>query len=166
MVTDDYKQLCSMLLETFSKDEIINRGEALFNFAEDFLNKRGLTDKVHLSEETLAYCLIDMLVDIARLRYFHDISNISKIKFNAYAASWWLRRKPFQRIDQSADLWVNERFALTLLLYALDNRLTDTTVYSEEKAMLAAKQAFYHLKYRNTNPQTLELFLIGLNATN
>lgn len=24
------------------------------------------------------------------------------------------------------------------------------------------RQIYYHLKYRNTNPQTLELFLIGL----
>ena len=106
------------------------------------------------------------MVDLARLKYFHDISRVNYVKFIAYTASWCLKRKPFQIIEGCGEeyIYVNERFALTLLLQAsgcYDENAGYCTKDREELAK-GVKQMYYHLKYRNTNPQTLELFLIGL----
>ena len=163
---DEYENLRDALLDAFGWEGIRNIGEFLYGLAEDFLHERHLENKVSIDSTVFFYCLIDMLVDIMRLRYFHNIADISSIKYRAYAASWWLRRKPFQRKTDcsDSDLWINERFALTIMLHALDRNLFNSEAYDRAKAALAAKQAFYHLKYRNTNPQTLELFLVGLNA--
>ena len=42
--------------------------------------------------------------------------------------------------------------------------LVDNGYYRENEEQLKQniKQLFYHLKYRNTNPQTLELLLVGI----
>lgn len=49
---------------------------------------------------------------------------------------------------------------------ALGLEIQVRTLYEEdqEKIIDAIRQIFYHLKYRNTNPQTLELFLIGMGT--
>lgn len=105
-------------------------------------------------------------MDIARLKYFHDISRVNYIKFIAYTASWCLKRKPFQIVEGCDEeyIYVNERFALTLLLQAGGCYDENMKYYEEHQKELikGIGQLFYHLKYRNTNPQTLELFLIGL----
>ena len=60
--------------------------------------------------------------------------------------------------------YINERFALTLLLHAGNCYDENSNYYEEDQKELVkgVGQIYYHLKYRNTNPQTLELFLIGL----
>ena len=61
-------------------------------------------------------------------------------------------------------IYVNERFALSLLLQA--SGCFDSNVKcakeDKEKVEKLIEQIFYHLKYRNTNPQTLELLLVGI----
>ena len=110
------------------------------------------------------YCVLDILADLARFRLYRDGDDINEIKIRAYAASWWLKRKPFQWKDKCLDLWINEKFALSLLLNAVDSSITNAVVYDETKAKQAVGELFYHLKHQNSNPQTLELFLLGLNA--
>ncbi len=53
---------------------------------------------------------------------------------------------------------------MTLLLQAGDCYDENVNYYEEDRKDLVKGigQIYYHLKYRNTNPQTLELFLIGL----
>ena len=61
-------------------------------------------------------------------------------------------------------IYVNERFALSLLLQA--SGCFDSNVKcakeDKEKVEKLIEQIFYHVKYRNTNPQTLELLLVGI----
>ena len=61
-------------------------------------------------------------------------------------------------------IYVNESFALSLLLQA--SGCFDSNVKcakeDKEKVEKLIEQIFYHLKYRNTNPQTLELLLVGI----
>lgn len=127
-----------------------------------------MESQVYFDDNIFQYCLIDILVDIARLKRFHDISQINYMKFIAYTASWILKRKPFQLIDgcDKKYLYVNEVFALTLLLQASGcyDENEKYNVESEGALVNAIRQMFYHLKYRNTNLQTLELFLIGLET--
>ena len=51
-----------------------------------------------------------------------------------------------------------------MLLQACGCYDENANYYAEDQKEIVEMvgQIFYHLKYRNTNPQTLELFLIGL----
>lgn len=73
------------------------------------------------------------------------------------------------RVKKGCDekyIYVNERFALTILLQA-SGCYDENSEYSagDQREMVnSIKQMIYHLKYRNTNPKTLELFLIGMDT--
>lgn len=167
MDKEQAKKLKEELNESFSDEYINNAGVLIHKLAEEFFEKNELEGKVYFNDSIFEYCLIDILVDIARLKHFHDISRVNYIKFIAYTASWCLKRKPFQLIEGCDEryLYVNERFALSILLQA-SGCYDENTEYFEEdqKALIdSIGQMFYHLKYRNTNPQTLELLLIGMN---
>lgn len=164
----EYKDLKDFLLGTFSREYIFNFGSYLYEMAEKFIKDCDLVDKVFINKDIFFCCFIDILVDIARLRDFHDITNISKIKYRSYCASWWIRRKPIRYKEnfEREDIWINERFALSIMLQALDKNLYQSRSYNSQKTENVAKMFFYHLKYRNINPQGLELFLVGLDAVN
>lgn len=163
------KKLKEELNESFSDDYIRNAGLLVHSLAEKFYKDTELEGKVYFNDNIFEYCLIDILVDIARLKHFHDISHVNYVKFIAYTASWCLKRKPFQLVEGCEEkyLYVNEDFALSLLLQAVGCLDKNASYYADEQEELinAIGQIFYHLKYRNTNPQTLELFLIGMETS-
>ena len=163
----NFGSLESELSKGYTSDEVLKYGEIVYKLAEKFLNDIKLDNEVFIDEGIFDIFLIDVLLDIMRLRDFHEIIHENGIKFRSYVASWWLRRKPFQRLKDSSSesIWVNERFALSILLQALEHNPYDTTAYNREKSIKAVRQAMYQLKYRNTSPKTLELFLVGMNAT-
>lgn len=148
------------LHNVFTDEYISGLIKMLYSMAERFFSEYELRNKVFLDENILEYCFIDILVDLARIKPFHEISNLNMAKIISYSASWWIRRKPFQRINGACDdtLYVNELFALFLLLHAM-NVQKQQVVYEQIKEHL--RQIVYHLKYRNTNPQTLELLIAG-----
>lgn len=163
-----YKTLKEELNSIFTDEYIYNVGMLIHQMAEEFYDEQKLKGKVYIDDVILEYCLIDILVDIARLRFFHDIELVNYIKLMAYTASWCLKRKPFQLIEGAGVdyIYVNERFALSLLLQAsgcFDSNIK-CTEKDKEKVEKLAEQIFYHLKYRNTNPQTLELLLVGIES--
>lgn len=168
MDKEEVKKLKEELNESFSDEYINNAGLLVHNLAEEFYQNNELEGKVYFNDDIFEYCLIDILVDIARLKHFHDISHVNYVKFIAYTASWCLKRKPFQLVEGCDEkyLYVNEKFALTLLFQASGCCDENATYYdeNEEELINAIGQVFYHLKYRNTNPQTLELFLIGMGT--
>lgn len=161
-----YKTLKEELNTTFSDEYIYNAGMLIHQMAEEFFEEQNLEGKVYFDDSIFEYCLIDILVDIARLRYFHDIELVNYIKLMAYTASWCLKRKPFQLLEGSGTdyIYINEKFALSLLLQASGGFDANTRCVEEdrEKVEKSVEQIFYHLKYRNTNPQTLELLLVGI----
>ena len=85
-------------------------------------------------------------------------------KVFAYVAYWILRRKPLQFVSddiQETDIFVNERFALFLVMnecllegvdYALEN--TGKAKFDEYIDFL-----LYYFKYRECSPQALELLI-------
>lgn len=166
MDKEQKRKLKEELNGSFTDDYIENAGSLIRRLAEKFYKDNDLDGKVYFNDDIFQYCLIDILVDIARLKYFHDISRVNYMKLAAYTASWCLKRKPFQMIEGCNEkyIYVNERFALTLLLEAAECYGENAHYCSEDRAELikGIRQIYYHLKYRNTNPQTLELFLIGL----
>lgn len=168
MDKDEVRKLKEGLNESFSDEYIKNAGLLIHKLAEEFYQDNNLEGKVYFNDNIFEYCLIDILVDIARLKHFHDISHVNYVKFIAYTASWYLKRKPFQLAEGCDEkyLYVNEKFALSLLLQASGCCDENVNYYEEDQKELidAIGQIFYHLKYRNTNPQTLELFLIGMKT--
>ncbi|MCI8517984.1 MAG: hypothetical protein HFG75_14140 [Hungatella sp.] len=160
------KKLKEELNASFTDAYIHNAGTLIHKLAEQFYRENQLDGKIYFSDDIFNHCLIDILVDLARLKYFHDISRVNYVKFIAYTASWFLKRKPFQVVEGCGEeyIYVNERFVLTLLLQAGSCYDENVNYYAEDQKELikGIGQIYYHLKYRNTNPQTLELFLIGL----
>ncbi|MCI9620562.1 MAG: hypothetical protein HFG85_11500 [Dorea sp.] len=168
MDKEQIKKLKEELNDSFSDSYINNAGLLVHKLAEEFYKENKLEGNVYFNDNIFEYCLIDILVDIARLKHFHDISRVNYIKFIAYTASWCLKRKPFQLIEGCDEkyIYVNERFALTILLQASGcyDENFDYSAEDQQELINTIKQMIYHLKYRNTNPQTLELLLIGMNA--
>lgn len=162
------KELKEELNSAFTDEYIKNIGVLIHTLAEAFYEKNELEGKVYFDDQIFEHCLIDILVDLARLKYYHDISKVNYTKIISYTASWVLKRKPFQLVEGCDEkyIYVNESFALTLLLQAAGCYDENTDYFSDEERELiqSIEKIFYHLKYRNTNPQTLELFLIGLDT--
>lgn len=168
MDKEQVKKLKEELNQSFTDAYIRNAGTFVHRLAERFYDENHLKGKIYFNDDIFSYCLIDILVDLARLKQFHEISRVNYVKFVAYTASWCLKRKLFQVVEGCGEeyIYVNERFVLTLLLQAGGCYDGNTGYYAEEQKDLVKdiRQIYYHLKYRNTTPQTLELFLIGLKS--
>ena len=154
------------LNENFSNEYIYNAGVLIHSLAEKFYEENKLDGKVYFNDDIFSNCLIDILVDIARLKQFHDMDLVNYIKLISYTASWIIKRKPFQLIDGAGEgyIYVNEKFALSILLQAVGFFDADARIKDEDVEIITKNisAVFYHLKYRNTNPQTLELLLVGI----
>lgn len=161
------KTIQEELNESFSDEYIYNAGVLIHSLAEEFYIENHLEGKVYFNDEIFGNCLIDILVDIARLKHFHDIDLVNYIKLISYTASWIIKRKPFQLIEGIGEgyLYINEKFALSLLLHAVGYFDANARIKEDEidKITKGISTIFYHLKYRNTNPQTLELLLVGID---
>lgn len=160
------KTIQDELNESFTDEYIYNAGTLIHSLAEKFYEENELEGKVYFNDVIFENCLIDILVDIARLKYFHDIDLVNYIKLMSYTASWIIKRKPFQLLEDAEEkyIYVNEKFALSLLLHAVGFYDPNMKIESEKVDFLIKNISamFYHLKYRNTNPQTLELLLLGV----
>lgn len=162
------KTLKETLKESFTDEYIRNAGMLIRGAAERFYEENGLEEKVYFNDDIFDHCLIDILVDLARLKDYHDISLVNYVKLMAYSASWCLKRKPFQIMEGAGEehIYVNEKFALALLMQAggcYDKKVRYRA--GDERSLIdSLNQIYYHLQYRNTNPQTLELFLVGLES--
>lgn len=162
------KSLKEALKESFSDEYIRNAGLLVREMAEKFYEENELEGKVYFNDDVFDHCLIDILVDLARLKHYHDISLVNYVKLIAYTASWCLKRKPFQLVEGAEEkyIYINEKFALALLMQAggCYDRKAQYRAEDEDDLVKAVEQIYYHLQYRNTNPQTLELFLVGLES--
>ncbi len=166
MTARDDKNIKNILLNEFGRDYIEGLAYYLHEAAKKFIENRQLSNYIHLDDDLTIQCLLDTLFDLQRLRHFHNISQENLIKIHSYLAYWWIRRKPFQRLPKSNNigLFANELFAGKFLLSALPNDISDSNKYDQIRANESSAYLQYHLKYRNLNPQTLELFLVGLET--
>lgn len=160
------KTIQEELNESFTDEYIYSVGVLIHSLAEKFYEENRLEGKVYFNDDIFGNCLIDILVDIARLKQFHDIDLVNYIKLISYTASWMIKRKPFQVVEGAGEcyIYINEKFALSLLLQAAGFYDDNVRIQEEDidKITKNISSIFYHLKYRNTNPQTLELMLVGI----
>lgn len=151
----------SDLIKKFGVEEFKSRFEQIEKSAEEFIKESGFEETVFCSERILSQMLLDYYSDIERLKDFHDIKRVRTEKIFAYTISWIIRRKPLQYKDNSVnekDIFVNERFAAYMMLNECmcggkENVLPEHKKDLDEYIDLL----FYYFKYRECNPQTIEL---------
>ena len=93
------KTIQEELNENFTNEYIYNVGLLVHSLAEKFYEENELEGIVYFNDDIFANCLIDILVDIVRLKHFHDIDLVNYIKLISYTASWIIKRKPFQLLE-------------------------------------------------------------------
>lgn len=156
---------CKNYNELFTGEEIKKIGERLHELtktAEEFIYTAGYEGLVECNERIMLNVLLDYYADIKRLKDFHGIEFVRTEKITAYTVSWIVHRKPLQFIkypEIEKDIFVNERFAAYLLLNECIWSNEDEYISSENLPKLEeyTNLLLYYLKYRECNPQVLEI---------
>lgn len=164
MMRKTYQELISRV----GQEQFDARFDELVKQIRAFLQEAEYDDNVQLNDRILYQVLLDFYTDIERLKTFHGIVNVKTDKIIAYLLSWFIRRKPIQIFKcskEEKDIFVNERFACTLLINEclsdksigeIDTRLDDFKLdyYKNYVELL-----LYYFKYRAVNPQVIELVI-------
>ena len=152
----------SQFLKGEQKDKFQSRLEELIKTANIFIDEAGYSEYVRCDERIMMNALLDYTADVHRLKDFHDIELIRTEKIAAYTVSWIIRRKPLQFFkypEKEKDIFVNERFAAYLIINEClsdDERKYIPEQY-QKKFIEYTDLLLYYLKYRECNPQVLEL---------
>ena len=107
------------LIDEVGVDKFRERFEELQKTAMEFIEIAGFSDVAYCNERILMQVILDYFMDVMRLKEFHSIERIRTEKLFAYTISWIVKRKPIQfreSSDQERDIFVNERFAASLLI--------------------------------------------------
>lgn len=154
------------LIQQIGEENFASRFDELLKQIRAFLEEAEYDESVRCNERILYHVLLDYYSDIIRLKEFHNITNIKTDKFISYLLFWFLKRKPIQMekfSDEEKDIFVNERFACTLLINEclsdsgigkIDTRLDN---FKREHYEHYVDLLLYYFKYRMVNPQVIEL---------
>lgn len=162
----------SELIQKVGKQNFNNRLKEVRKTIDVFLSQAEYPDWVECNNRILYHALLDYYSDIVRLKDFHLIERAKTDKVIAYLIFWILRRKPIQLKQDSEDekdIFVNERFACTMLLSECllekmdDVRLTEELERKLEKYI---DLLLYYFKYRQYNPQVIELLIESFKMGN
>lgn len=130
--------------------------------ANKFIEEAGYLEHVECNERILLSLLLDYYADLSRFRDFHGVEWVRTEKSFAYLIYWIVKRKPlqFQHFSEDEkDIFVNERFAVYLLLNEclLCGERKFVGKENQEKLDDYIRLLFYYFKYRECNPQALEM---------
>lgn len=152
------------LLEEIGVEKFRERFEELQKTAMEFIEVAGYSDTAYCNERILMQVILDYFMDVMRLKEFHSIERVRTEKLFAYTIAWIVRRKPIQfrdYSDQEKDIFINERFASYLLIN--ECLLCGTKHFIKEayakKLVEYTDMLMYYFKYRECNPQILELVI-------
>lgn len=158
------------LLVEFSEDVIRSRYAFLHKECSEFLSSMNLAGTVRVDEVLLMHAVLDYFSDVSRLKKFHHINHINEIKVVSYESFWLLRRKPLQVVkeDQDSDFlsFVNEKFVFSrIAAFLIEDKMEQVLKEPDKKAFLNYLDTLYYfLKYRQFDPQMLELMIMGFKA--
>lgn len=152
----------SEVVERIGKKKFQERLQELIASANAYIEEAGYAKHVECNERIMLNVLLDYFMDIFRLKDFHNIEKARTEKIFSYMVAWIVRRKPLQYIhytDDEKDIFVNERFGVYLLLNEclLCGEKRFTSKENKEKLDEYIELLLYYLKYRECNPQVLEL---------
>ena len=153
----DYKKY----VQGEKRDKFSARLKELIETANYFINEAGYSKYVRCDERIMTQVLLDYYSDVERLKDFHDIERIRTEKIIAYTVAWIVKRKPLQFVkfpDDERDTFVNGRFAAYLML---NECMFNEKMYIHPKYGNRLQDyinlVMYYLKYRECNPQVIEL---------
>lgn len=158
------------ILAEFSEEVIQSRYAFLYKECLYFLDSLGLRNQVRIDETILMHTVLDYFCDVSRLKKFHKIYHINEIKVISYETYWLLRRKPLQVLkDDSHDdflSFINEKFTFSRIASFLMRKQGSLTLNDSDKKsfMNYLDTLYYFLKYRQYDPQMLELMILGFRA--
>lgn len=156
------------IIERFTEKKIQDRYHRLLVSTREFIEGMGYCNHVVCNETILMIAVLEYFSEIMRLKDFHDIDRVNDIKILAYETSWILKRKPLQIKDTNNQKYIycNEQFAFSQLTlwFKESNIEKGTLILSQDDLKFFNETLFYHLKFRNYDPQTLELMLVSFIA--
>ena len=158
------------LLDEFGEEVISSRFAFLYKECTEFLKSMNLQDKVRVDEVILIHTVLDYFTDVGRLKKFHHIHHINEVKVIAYESFWLLRRKPLQVLaaDQQDDVlaFINEKFVFSRIAAFLVREKKNMVLKDGDKKSFLnyLDTLYYFLKYRQYDPQVLELMILGFKA--
>ena len=152
------------IIERVGRQKFRERLDEMIASADQYIQEAGYGEHVACNERIMLNVLLDYFADIFRLKDFHGIENTRTEKIFAYTAAWIVKRKPLQFIhetDDEKDIFVNERFAVFLILNEclLCGEKKFVSQENREKLDEYIDLVLYYLKYRECNPQVLELMI-------
>lgn len=149
------------LVEKVGNRKFEERLRELVAAAESFISEAGYGEHVECNERIMLNVLFDYFSDIFRLKDFHDIDKVRTEKITAYTIAWIVKRKPLQfthYTDEERDIFVNERFAAFLFLNeCMPFAKMRIAAKDKDKLDFYIDLILYYLKYRECNPQVIEL---------
>jgi len=156
------------VIKEFTEKKIQARYHRLLVSAQKFIQGMDFKDHIVCNETILMLVVLDYFSDIMRLKKFHGIDRTNEIKILAYETSWLLKRKPLQ-IKNSNDqkyAYCNEQFAYSQIMFWLKKGEGEDGIkaLAHEDLKFFSNTLFYYLKYRDYNPQVLELMFVSFMA--
>lgn len=138
------------------------RLKELLKTANEFIKEAGYSENVECNERIMLNVILDYYADIDRLKQFHNVDLVRPTKMIAYTVAWIVKRKPLQFVkysDEERDIFVNERFAAYLMIN--ECMTADNKKYIDKKNYAQLREysdlLLYYFKYRECNPQVIEL---------
>ncbi|WP_316268063.1 hypothetical protein [Claveliimonas bilis] len=159
-IPTDYAEMMHIIGE----EKFYERFQEIKKTADEFIEEAGYKENVECNERILMHALLDYWVDIFRLKEFHEIERVRTDKIFAYLIAWILKRKPLQFIrytEDEKDIFVNERFALFLMLneQLLCGQKQFVAGENQDRLDDYIDLVLYYFKYRECNPQVIELMI-------
>ena len=158
-----------VIVNYFGKETILNRYKYLHDKMKEYIDERKCEDVLCINENILQQTVLDYFTDVYRLKTFHKIGHINKIKIIAYEAYWLLRRKPLQIkgvLEDEKLVFANEGFITTFIAheFLLPEETAPLSKEKEEAFLKYLQHINYHLKYRNVDKQCLEALLYSFEV--
>ena len=165
LVHGDYQ----FLIDYYGEDFLQKRYDTIKKYLEDYINIKGLVNKVIISEPLLCNLVVDYFVDIFRLKDFQDIELVNDQKIYAYTAYWMLRRKPLQLIEPDSvnDLgFVNEEMVASYLYSYLYLEPKGVSIVSSKTDDFNEfeNNLLYTFMYRDYSPKMIESLIYAFKA--
>ena len=160
---EDYNDI----IEEFTEEKIRQRYCNIVEKANNFIVAYGFQNTAFVSDNHVIVMVTDYFTDILRLKKLHQIKKVNKVKILAYTAYWILKRKIIQVFDNDASpasTYINEKFVLSYLLDELTSGFEEEKIPNDGQYGDFVNLLYYYLKYRNYEPQCIELMLMSYIA--
>ena len=151
----------------FNESYLMGLSTWVYDVLQSYIEKKHLEKEVYINGEIFAQCVKDLVDDLVRYCQFHDIEYPNNSKICAYMASWIIKRKPIQLINEPKDskhIFHNEHAAFGLVVEGTELTKTNHDDPNSKELAEELQSILYHLRYRNTDPRTMMLLIDALKA--